>query len=75
MRRQFTLNGWATSVVIENDDGSADLRLTAPDGEVTVLSVSGEHDAEVTLDAPSAGPAPRPSSLEIEASAPAPKES
>jgi hypothetical protein len=71
--RTFTLNGWASSVVTENDDGSADLRLVSAAGAVTDLHIDGSHDAEVTLDAPGAD-APRPASLAIQAEAPAPKE-
>jgi hypothetical protein len=70
--RTFTLNGWEQSVVVEGDDGSTTLTL-ADAGLTTNLVVSGAADLVVTLDAPSAHL--RPSALEIEASAPAPKES
>jgi hypothetical protein len=70
--RTFTLNGWDQSVVVEGDDGSATLTLNDA-GLTTTLVVTGAADLVVTLDAPSEHL--RPSSLEIEASAPAPKES
>lgn len=69
--RTLTLDGWAQSVVVENDDGSTGLTLTDASGDVTVLSIAGRADARITLDASNT---PRPASLEIEASAPAPKE-
>lgn len=71
--RHFVLRGWATVDMTEDGDTTT-VSMTDAAGGISVIVISGDAHAELTLDAPASSDGAVATAMELTAGAPAPKE-